>query len=187
MARPQDGRPLSAGDENQIDTDLTAIATEVDHLLKHAGIRAETKKFIPLPCLLQPLVLLTRAELYRLKKDFAKAQHDIDEAFTIATRGGMRLHEADCHLEYARLHLAKSENDKARESWAKAKKMIEEMGYHRRDPEIHLIEAQFHLTSGEKDKVRESLANAKELIDKMGMHRWDIEVKEIKEQLGGTI
>jgi len=130
-----------------------------------------------------PLALLARAELYRVKKDFAKAQRDLDEAFKIATRGGMRLHEADCHLEYARLHLAMGEKDKTRESWAKAKKMIEEMGYHRRDPEIFMIEAQLHLSSGEKDKARESLAKAKELIDKMGMHRWDFEVKEIEEQL----
>jgi len=75
------------------------------------------------------------------------------------------------------------EKDKARESWATAKKMIEEMGYHRRDPEIHLIEAQLHLSSGEKEKARESLAKAKELIDKMGMHRWDVEVEEMGEQI----
>ncbi len=66
----------------------------------------------------------------------------------IVTRGGMRLHEADCHLEYARLHLARGEKDESRESWAKAKEMIEEMGYHRRDPEIHLIKAQLFLASG---------------------------------------
>ena len=54
-----------------------------------------------------PRGLLARAELHRFTGDFAKAQNDLDEAFTIATRGGMRLHEADCHLEYARLYLAK--------------------------------------------------------------------------------
>lgn len=128
--------------------------------------------------------LLAQAELHRVGRDFAKAQRDLDEAFTIATRGGMRLHEADCHLEYARLHLAMDEKDKAQDSWAKAKKMIEEMGYHRRDPELHLIEAQLHLTSGEKDKAQESLAKAKELIEKMGMHRWDVDVEEIEERLG---
>jgi len=127
--------------------------------------------------------LLARTELHRVRRDFAKAQRDLDEAFTIATRGGMRLHEADCHLEYARLHLAMSEKDKVRESWAKAKKMIEEIGYHRRDPEIHLIEAQLAFASGEKGTTRESLIKAKELIDEMGMHRWDFEVKEIEEQL----
>ncbi|TEU11304.1 MAG: toll/interleukin-1 receptor domain-containing protein [Anaerolineales bacterium] len=34
QARPKDGRPLSAGDEHQIDADLAAIATEVHDLLK---------------------------------------------------------------------------------------------------------------------------------------------------------
>ncbi len=130
-----------------------------------------------------PCGFLARAEFFRLRGEFKLAQRDLDEAFTIATRGGMRLHEADCHLEYARLHLAMGEKDKARESWAKAKQMIEEMGYHRRDPEIHLIEAQFHLASAEKDKARESLAKAKELIDKMGMHRWDFEAREIEKQI----
>lgn len=127
--------------------------------------------------------LLARATLHRARCALDFARIDLDKATIIATRGGMRLHEADCHLEYARLHLAMGEKDKARESWAKAKKMIEEMGYHRRDPEIYLIEAQLHLISGEKNKARESLAKAKELIDKMGMHRWDFEVKEIEEQL----
>ena len=75
-------------------------------------------------------------------KDFKKAQHDVDEAMSIATRGGMRLHEADCHLEYARLHLAMGEKEKARESLAKAKEMIQEMGYHRRDKEVKELEKQ---------------------------------------------
>jgi hypothetical protein len=34
QARPKDGRPLSAGDEHQIDADLAAIATEIHELLK---------------------------------------------------------------------------------------------------------------------------------------------------------
>lgn len=34
QARPQDGRPLSSGDENQIDADLAAMAQEVYDLLK---------------------------------------------------------------------------------------------------------------------------------------------------------
>jgi hypothetical protein len=52
----------------------------------------------------------------------------------------MRLHEADCHLEYARLHLACGERERARESLAKAKGMIKEMGYHRRDGEAAELE-----------------------------------------------
>ena len=66
----------------------------------------------------------------------------MDEAFSIATRGGMRLFEADCHLAYARLYLACGEKDKARESLAKAKQIIEQTGYHRRDQEVDELEGQ---------------------------------------------
>jgi hypothetical protein len=69
-----------------------------------------------------------------------RARADLEEALSIATRGGMRLHEADCHLEYARLHLACGEKEKARQSLAKAKQMIEDMGYHRRDGEVAELE-----------------------------------------------
>jgi formylglycine-generating enzyme required for sulfatase activity len=37
QARPKDGRPLSAGNKHQIDTDLTAIAKEIYELLRLAG------------------------------------------------------------------------------------------------------------------------------------------------------
>ena len=87
-----------------------------------------------------PRGLLARAELRRVTGDMDGAQRDLEEALSIATRGGMRLHEADCHLEYARLHLACGEKEKARESLAKAKGMIEEMGYHRRDGEVAELE-----------------------------------------------
>jgi hypothetical protein len=52
----------------------------------------------------------------------------------------MRLYEADCHLEYTRLHLASGDQEKARESLAQAKAMIEDMGYHRRDREAAELE-----------------------------------------------
>jgi tetratricopeptide (TPR) repeat protein len=88
-----------------------------------------------------PRGLLARAELYRVQGEFDRAQHDIEEAVTIAERGEMGLHQADCHLEYARLYLAMRETDKAREHLAIAKKMIEQMGYHRRDHEVEELEA----------------------------------------------
>jgi len=103
--------------------------------------------------------LLGRAELHRVTGALDKAQKDLDEAFAIATRGGMRLHEADCHLEYARLALARGgdvpagrdvpperlypperRDDDAREHLSIAKKMIDEMGYHRRDEEVRELE-----------------------------------------------
>lgn len=89
-----------------------------------------------------PRGLLARAELHRVERHFQAAHRDLDEAMTIATRGGMRLFEAECHLEYARLHLAVGEKDKARESLAIAKEMIDDMGYHRRDKEVRDLEKQ---------------------------------------------
>jgi tetratricopeptide (TPR) repeat protein len=88
------------------------------------------------------LSLLARAELRRFMGATDKAQLDLDEAFSICSRCGMRLYEADCHLEYARWYLASGDKLKARESLAKAKVMIEEMGYHRRDKEVKELEAQ---------------------------------------------
>jgi tetratricopeptide (TPR) repeat protein len=88
-----------------------------------------------------PHGLLARSELYRVKDEFDKSQHDIEEAMTIAERGEMGLHQADCHLEYARLYLAIGDKEKAREHLAIAREMIEQREYHRRDREVEELEA----------------------------------------------
>jgi len=88
-----------------------------------------------------PRGLLAMAELYRVCGEFDKAQHDLDEAMTIAERGEMGLHQADCHLEYARLYLATGDTDKAREHLVIAREMIGQMRYHRRDREVEELEA----------------------------------------------
>ena len=87
-----------------------------------------------------PLGLLARAALRRAQGKFGKARRDLEEALSIATRGGMRLHEADGHLESARLHLACGEREQARESLAQARGIIKETGYHRRDGEVAELE-----------------------------------------------
>ena len=84
--------------------------------------------------------LLARAELRRITGSLDRARADLEEALSIATRGGMRLHQADCHLEYAHLHLACGEKEKARQSLSQAREMIEDMGYHRRDGEVAELE-----------------------------------------------
>ena len=106
-----------------------------DHMNKAVdGLRsAGTQPFLPQG-------LLARGELYRISGEFKKAQHDLEEALVIAERGSMGLHQADCHLEYARLHLAMADKDKARESLDIAKKMIGKMGYHLRDKDVAEIE-----------------------------------------------
>ena len=88
-----------------------------------------------------PLGLLSRAKLYRVQAAIDKVRRDLDEAMTIAERGEMGLHQADCHLEYARLYLAIEEKEKTREHLATAKEMIQKMGYHRRDGEVEELEA----------------------------------------------
>jgi len=88
-----------------------------------------------------PRGLLARAELYRVQGAFEKAQRDLHEAMTIAERGEMGLHQADCHLEYARLYLAMGDKEEAREHLATAREMIGKMGYHRRDGEVEELEA----------------------------------------------
>jgi hypothetical protein len=59
--------------------------------------------------------------------DAAKA--DLDEAWQIAERGGMRLHMADILLHRARLF-------RDRVALEAAARLIEETGYHRRDEEL---------------------------------------------------
>ena len=52
------------------------------------------------------LGLLGRAAFFRATQDWPAAHRDLEEALEIILRSGMRLYEADAHLEYARLHLA---------------------------------------------------------------------------------
>jgi hypothetical protein len=47
QARPAVGRPLSAGDENRVESDLAALAREVRELLAGAAVRPE-RVFVPL-------------------------------------------------------------------------------------------------------------------------------------------
>jgi len=84
--------------------------------------------------------LLARAALRRVLGDFEPARRDLDEAMAIAERGQMGLHQADAHLENARLYLAMGKEPDAREHLATAKEMIGRMGYHRRDGEVAELE-----------------------------------------------
>lgn len=83
---------------------------------------------------------LALADLYLMRGDFKEAKINLDEALATATRNQTELHQADCHLKYARLYLEQGENEKAQESWAKAKEIIDRRGYHRRDKDIKDLE-----------------------------------------------
>ncbi len=83
-----------------------------------------------------PRGLFARAFLFRMRREFANAWIDLEEAREIAEQGSMGIHLANYHLEAARLYLSQDQQAEARESLEKAKRMVEEMGYHRRDGEI---------------------------------------------------
>jgi len=83
--------------------------------------------------------LLIRVKLFIAQNKIDQAHSDLDEAMSIARRSSMGLHQADCHVEYARLYLAQGKKEKARESWLKAEEMIQRMGYHRRDKDLREI------------------------------------------------
>ncbi len=48
----------------------------------------------------------------------------------------MRLHQADAHLGWTRLHLTTDDLDAARESLERARVLIEATGYGRREREV---------------------------------------------------
>lgn len=89
-----------------------------------------------------PRGLLARSELRTAIED-ERAKGDLKEAISIAESGQMELHQADCHLVYARSYLLQGKGDMARASFLKAKSMINRLGYHRRDGEVVELEKQF--------------------------------------------
>jgi tetratricopeptide (TPR) repeat protein len=89
-----------------------------------------------------PRGLLARAAFFRETGEFKRASGDLDEAMQIAGRSEMWLFQCDAHLEYARLALAESAPEKAREHVVEARRLVEETGYGRRRPEVEELEAE---------------------------------------------
>ena len=87
-----------------------------------------------------PRGLLARAALRRLASDFSAAAADLSEAQEIAERGSMRLHEADAHLEWTRLHLATGDSAAARRHLDHAAELVRTCGYGRREREVTWLE-----------------------------------------------
>ncbi|MHB9075231.1 MAG: TIR domain-containing protein [Desulfobaccales bacterium] len=119
--------------------DLTSAATHLHQAM--AGLRQAGEESYVVQG------LLVRAGLYRVLQDWPHAHCDLQEAMARATRGGMALHQADAHLEYARLQLAQGDTGPARQHLTTAKQMITAMGYHRRDQEVQDLETQLSAAS----------------------------------------
>jgi tetratricopeptide (TPR) repeat protein len=93
-----------------------------------------------------PRGLLARAALHRLSGNPALAHADLTEAEDIATRGHMRLHETDAHLEWTRLCRDTGDLAAAREHLAKARALVDATGYERRRREVDWLTRQLEPT-----------------------------------------
>ena len=83
---------------------------------------------------------LSRATFRRISGGPEGAAADLQEAQEIAERGSMRLHEADAHLEWTRLHLATGDRDGARRHFDRARELVQVCGYGRREREVAWLE-----------------------------------------------
>jgi tetratricopeptide (TPR) repeat protein len=115
-----------------------ALARATDHLNRAVNGLRTSGTFYDLP-----RGLLARAGLQRVKGDFESAQTDLAQALDLVERGGMKLSWADCHLEYARLCLARGEEVAAGEHLKSAKELIERTGYNVRAAAVKEIEEQY--------------------------------------------
>ncbi len=155
--------------------------------------------------------LLARAEWYRRVCDFAHARRDLEEAWEIAFRCGMRLWLCAIHIETCRLLLALIEGGEgfetrdlaldnvlrladfpdtvsepvaaARAHLERAGEMVNEMGYHRRDAEILLESAHLCIHEDNHEQARKHLDAATAKIKEQGQHRWDHDIKTLEAQL----
>lgn len=92
-----------------------------------------------------PRGLVTRAWWRQVTGDVAGAIEDLDEAWEIAERGSMKLHQTDILLTRARLGLLPNglQNEHGAYPWGlpgkdldRAGRLIQDCGYHRRDEEL---------------------------------------------------
>jgi hypothetical protein len=115
--------PLSSGD---LPNPRDHIKAAVDHLRASGQLDH------------LPNALLTRSWVRAVLDDAASSRGDLDEAWEVAERGGMRLHLADIHLCRARLFFRVTPYpwESPAADLAAARALIEETGYHRRDGEL---------------------------------------------------
>lgn len=128
---------------------------------------------------------LALADLHLMTGGLGEAKANLDEALRTAARNCTELHQADCHLRYARLYLELSDNEKARDSWAEAKEIIDRCGYHLRDAESHLLCARLYIARGEKEMAQGSLASAKEMSEQMGYRHCEGDIRDTERRLLG--
>ncbi|MDP3007771.1 MAG: hypothetical protein Q8Q54_12320 [Methylococcales bacterium] len=97
-----------------------------------------------------PQFYLARADFYLTQNQLAPALTDLNSAWEIIERCGMKLYQVDYLLIHGRYSLATADFDTALNHYQEAKQLIEETGYHLRDAELDLFAAQICLNSESK-------------------------------------
>lgn len=89
--------------------------------------------------------LLARAKLFRVTNELSKAQLDLDEAFSIITRGKMELYKADYYLEFSWFSIESQDSHNAKVSFKMAKEIIEKIGYYQLNDKITELDTQIQM------------------------------------------
>lgn len=89
-----------------------------------------------------PPFYLYRADFYLTQNQLDPAQADLNSAWEIIERCGMKLYAVDYLLIHGRYSLATADFDTALNHYQEAKQLISETGYHLRDAELDLFAAQ---------------------------------------------
>ncbi|HLL76379.1 MAG TPA: DUF4062 domain-containing protein [Pyrinomonadaceae bacterium] len=139
------GRALLAKSVSRDDARFAGAKKSLDRAmtyLRHAG------RVVHLPRGLTAL-----AQWHLVDGSFDRAHAHLSEACDIATRTSdrkyrMELHEADCLLASARVHLAQGHIEKAGECFAHAKEIVGRREYRKRDGDVREIEEQLRRAAG---------------------------------------
>jgi tetratricopeptide (TPR) repeat protein len=122
------GRIHSSIESQRFTPDFTQATGELEASIEYVW-RAGAE--FRLPCM-----LLAKAALFRFQKKFPEALMQVEDAMLTSANHEMRLQEADCHLECARIYQATGDLQLASENYLRAKRIIGEVGYGRRAKEL---------------------------------------------------
>lgn len=89
-----------------------------------------------------PYFYLARSDFYLTQNQLENAATDLNSAWEIIERSGMKLYQVDYLLIHGRYSLATADFDTALNHYQEAKQLISETGYHLRDAELDLFAAQ---------------------------------------------
>lgn len=102
-----------------------------------------------------PRGLIARANWYRLQKSWQKARLDLDEAWEISQRGGMKFFDLQLYLEESKLALSRRQMKDAKHHLNNLEPLIQDTG--------------FFLFAPQADELRKKLGEQPRLWDQYGM------------------